>query len=206
MIWAYFLYKDSIMKKIFNILDATIGVINRGIAAFGITAGISLAFANVVGRYIFDYSITWASELTMYFFLWSMFFAVAYTFKLDGHISIDLLVEFVDRKVAKGMMLMSRIVTFVYLTIVAYYGYEYILLVIDMDETSVDLEIPMWIPYLVIPVALSLAAYRVAEHFYVLLKTPANEIEFTNETSDLMKEAKIDKVLDEVHLKTGGML
>ena len=194
------------MKHFFTFLDTVIGLINRTIAAVGITAGIVLAFANVVGRYVFDYSITWASELTMYFFLWSMFFAVAYTFKLDGHISIDLLVEFVDRKVAKGMMLLSRIVTFVYLSIVAYYGYEYILLVIDMGETSVDLEIPMWIPYLVIPVALGLAAYRVAEHFFVLLGTPANEIEFTNETSDLMKEAKIDKILDEVHIKTGGML
>ena len=194
------------MKRLFLLLDTVIGVINRTIAAVGITAGIVLAFANVVGRYVFDYSITWASELTMYFFLWSMFFAVAYTFKLDGHISIDLLVEYVDKRVAKGMMLLSRIVTFVYLAVVAYYGYEYILLVIDMGETSVDLEIPMWIPYLVIPIALGLAAYRVAEHFFVLLSTPAEKIEFTNETSDLMKEATIDKLLDEVHIKTGGML
>ena len=194
------------MKKFFLFLDTIIGTINRTIAAVGITAGIVLAFANVVGRYVFDYSITWASELTMYFFLWSMFFAVAYTFKMDGHITIDLLVEFVDKRVAKAMMLISRIVTFVYLSVVAYYGYQYIMLVIDMGETSVDLEIPMWIPYLVIPIALALAAYRVAEHFFVLLRTPADKIEFTNETSDLMKEAKIDKVLDEVHFKTGGML
>ena len=194
------------MRRLFLLLDTVIGAINRTIAAVGITAGIVLAFANVVGRYVFDYSITWASELTMYFFLWSMFFAVAYTFKLDGHISIDLLVEHVDKRVAKGMMLLSRIVTFAYLSVVAYYGYQYILLVIDLDETSVDLEIPMWIPYLVIPVALGLAAYRVAEHFFVLLSTPAEKIEFTNETSDLMKEATIDKLLDEVHIKTGGML
>ncbi len=194
------------MKRLFLFLDTVVGIINRTIAAVGITAGIVLAFANVVGRYVFDYSITWASELTMYFFLWSMFFAVAYTFKLDGHISIDLLVEYVDKRVAKGMMLLSRIITFVYLAVVAYYGYEYILLVIDMGETSVDLEIPMWIPYLVIPIALGLAAYRVAEHFFALLFIPAEEIEFTNETSDLMKEAAIDKLLDEVHVKTGGML
>jgi len=122
------------MKHFFGLLDTVIGLINRTIAAVGITAGIVLAFANVVGRYLFDYSITWASELTMYFFLWSMFFAVAYTFKLDGHISIDLLVEFVDRRVAKSMMLLSRIVTFVYLSVVAYYGYEYILLVIEISS------------------------------------------------------------------------
>ena len=194
------------MKKVFSMLDFIIGHINRFIAAFGITAGITLAFANVVARYGFDYSITWASELTIYLFLWSMFFGVAYCFKMDGHITIDLFVEFVDKRVAKVLMLIRRIVSFTFLSVVAYYGYEYLELVIELEETSVDLEIPMWIPYLVIPVSFAFAAYRVAEHFVVLIQTPANEIEFTSETDDLMKEAKVDKLLDEVHRKTGGML
>jgi C4-dicarboxylate transporter DctQ subunit len=194
------------MKNILNILDIIIGNINRYIAAIGITAGITLAFANVVARYGFNYSITWASELTIYLFLWSMFFGVAYCFKLDGHISIDLLVEYVNKKTAKIMMLATRLVSFIFLIVVAYYGYEYLELVIELDEMSVDLEIPMWIPYLVIPISFSFAAFRVAEHFIVLLNLPAQDIEFTNETSDLMREAKIDKLLDEVHKKTGGML
>ncbi len=194
------------MKKIFLLLDFIIGHINRFIAAFGITAGITLAFANVIARYVFDYSITWASELTMYLFLWSMFFGMAYCFKLDGHISIDLLVEFVPKKIAKIMMLLTRLVSFVFLIVVAYYGYEYLQLVIELEEVSIDLEVPMWIPYMVIPISFTFAAFRVAEHFIVLLFLPADKIEFTNETSDLMKEAKIDKVLDEVHKKTGGML
>ena len=194
------------MKKVFLMLDFIIGHINRFIAAFGITAGITLAFANVVARYGFNYSITWASELTIYLFLWSMFFGVAYCFKLDGHIAINLLVEKVNKKISKLMMLTTRLVSFVFLIVVSYYGYEYLELVIDLEETSVDLEIPMWIPYLVIPISFLFAAFRVAEHFFVLLKLPADEIEFTNETTTLMKEAKVDKLLDEVHKKTGGML
>lgn len=194
------------MKSILSFLDISIGYINRFIAAFGITAGITLAFANVVARYGFNYSITWASELTIYLFLWSMFFGVAYCFKLDGHISIDLLVQNVDKRISKVMMLTTRFITFIFLIVVSYYGYEYLQLVIELEETSVDLEIPMWIPYLVIPVSFAFAAFRVAEHFFALVKLPAEQIEFTNETSDLMKEAKIDKVLDEVHRKTGGML
>jgi len=194
------------MRKLFSLIDFIIGHINRFIAAFGITAGITLAFANVVARYGFNYSITWASELTIYLFLWSMFFGVAYCFKMDGHITIDLFVEFVNKRVAKVLMLIRRVISFTFLIVVAYYGYEYLELVIELEETSIDLEIPMWIPYLVIPVSFALAAYRVAEHFVILVKTPANEIEFTSETDDLMKEAKVDKLLDEVHRKTGGML
>ena len=194
------------MIKFFNLLSDTIGVINRSIAMFGITAGVTLAFANVVARYAFDYSLTWASELTVYLFLWGMFFGAAYCFKIDGHISIGLLVENVSKKWAKVLMLITRLVTFSYLSVVAYYGYQYLLFVIELEEMSIDLEIPMWIPYLVIPVSFAFGAYRVGEHIIKLISTPAEEIVIKSETEELMEEAEINKVVEEANRKTGGML
>jgi len=194
------------MIKFFNLLSDTIGIINRAIAMFGITAGVTLAFANVVARYIFDYSLTWAAELTVYFFLWGMFFGAAYCFKIDGHISIGLLVENISKKWAKVLMLITRLVTFSYLSIVAYYGYQYLLFVIELDEMSIDLEIPMWIPYLVIPVSFAFGAYRVGEHIMKLINTPAEDIVIRTETEELMEEAQIEKVVEEANRKTGGML
>jgi len=194
------------MIKFFNLLGNSIGVINRSIAMFGITAGVALAFANVVARYAFNYSLTWAAELTVYLFLWGMFFGAAYCFRIDGHISINLVVENVSKKAAKGFMLFTKTVTFAYLSIVSYYGYQYILLVIDLDEMSVDLEIPMWIPYLVIPVSFAFGAYRVGEHIVNLINTPSENIVFHSETEELMEEAHIDRVVEEANRKTGGML
>ncbi len=194
------------MIKFFNLLSDTIGVINRFIAMFGITAGVTLAFANVVARYIFDYSMTWAAELTVYLFLWGMFFGAAYCFRIDGHISIGLLVENVSKRFAKVLMLITRLVTFAYLSVVAYYGYQYLLFVIELDEMSIDLEIPMWIPYLVIPVSFAFGAYRVGEHIVKLINTPAEEIVIKTETEELMEEAHIEQVVEEVNRKTGGML
>ena len=194
------------MVKFFNLLSGTIGVINRSIAMFGITMGVALAFANVVARYAFNYSMPWAAELTVYLFLWGMFFGAAYCFKIDGHISIGLLVENVSKKSAKVLMLFTRIVTFAYLSVVAYYGYQYILFVIELEEMSIDLEIPMWIPYLVIPVSFAFGAYRVGEHIVKLINTPANEIVIKTETEELMEEAHIEKVFEEANRKTGGML
>lgn len=194
------------MSSLFKIFDIVIGFINRWIAVIGIAGGVFLAFSNVVARYVFNYSITWASELTVYLFLWSMFFGVAYCFKLDGHISIDLVVTNVNKKVSKYIILFTRAITFLFLITVAYYGYEYIGLVVELEETSVDLEIPMWIPYMVIPVSFVFGAYRVAEHFIKLLNIKAEDMEFISETSDLLRESKVDTVLEEVHKKTGGML
>jgi len=194
------------MKNIFNILDNIISVTSRWIAIVGITGGVLLAFINVVARYGFNYSITWASELTVYLFLWSMFFGVAYCFKLGEHISIGLLVESINKKAAKYMILFTYIVTFVFLSAVSYYGYEYLQLVIRLDEMSVDLEIPMWIPYLVIPVSFGLSAYRVAEHFISLVQLPAQDIEFRNETTELMKEINTEDILKEAQKRSGGLV
>jgi len=47
-------------------IDKLIGFINKNIAVIGITGGVVLAFVNVVARYIFNSSLTWAAELTNY--------------------------------------------------------------------------------------------------------------------------------------------
>lgn len=193
----------------FNIIDKIIGFINQFIAAFGISAGVALAFTNVVVRYVFDGSLTWASELTTYLFLWSTFFGAAYCFKQDAHISINILLEKVKPKTAKNLMLLSHTITFIFLFAVAYYGYEYLLLVNEMEETSVDLEIPMWIIYLVIPVSFAFGAYRVLERIVEIIKTPASEVLQHSEAEMIIAEMGMgenEKLLKEVEKKTGGML
>ena len=194
------------MMTFFNILDKIIGIVSRWIAIVGITGGVLLAFVNVVARYGFNYSITWAAELTVYLFLWSMFFAVAYVFKLGEHISIGLLVESINKKAAKYMILFTYTVTFIFLSAVSYYGYEYLQLVIELEEMSVDLEIAMWIPYLVIPVSFALSAYRVGEHFIQLVQLPYEEIKFKNEAAELMKEVNTEEILKEAQKKSGGLV
>lgn len=197
------------MKKFFIFLDKLIGFINRNIAAIGISAGVAIAFTNVIARYFFDASFTWAAELTTYFFLWSIFFGAAYCFKEDAHISIDILLKKVSPITAKVLMLISHSITFIFLAAISYYGYEYLLLVHELEETSIDLGIPMWTIYLVIPVSFAFGAFRVAEKIYEIIKTPANEVVQHSEAEMILQqmgEGKNKELLKEVEKKTGGML
>lgn len=171
-----------------NILNKLIVGISKYIAIFGLLTGVSLTFVNVVARYGFSYSITWASELSVYLFLWGIFFGTTYVFKLDSHIFIGFLVEGVNKKLAKKIMIFTKGLSALFLFVVAFYGYKYLLLVIELEETSIDLEIPMWIPYLVIPISFGLSAYVVLYNLIKLIKTPYNEITFASETKDLLEE------------------
>ncbi|MCP4968999.1 MAG: TRAP transporter small permease [Arcobacter sp.] len=205
----------------FNIIGKTIGFINQSIAVIGISAGVAIAFTNVVARYAFDASLVWATELTIFLFLWSTFFGAAYCFKKDAHIAVTIILDIVPSKIAKVMLLLSHLVTLIFLLSVSYFGYEYLLLVIDLDERSIDLwDMPMWIIYLVIPISFAFAGYRVAERIYVILTTPHDKILKESEAEHVLSEMgigaqrnadnenvkKLNDMVKEVEKKTGGML
>ncbi|QDM00606.1 TRAP transporter small permease [Aliarcobacter butzleri] len=181
------------MKKLFSILDIIVGTINQTIAVYGMILGVLLAFVNVVLRYIFDMSLPWAGELTNYLFIWSALFGAAYGFKQGAHISITLLIEKSSPAVMKGFLIFASILSIVYLLLISYFGYELVLFLMDFGEINVDLQVPMWIPQLVIPIAFLLAAYRVFEKLIELYKTDADKIKLFSEHEAILEEIKGEK-------------
>lgn len=171
-----------------SILIKLIVSISKYIAIFGLISGTSITFVNVVARYGFSYSLTWASELSVYLFVWGIFFGSTYVFKLDSHIFIGFLAESVAKSLAKKIMIFTKIISIAFLCIVSFYGYKYILLVIEIEETSIDLDIPMWIPYLVIPISFAFSAFVVLDNLIKLIKTPYEKLVFNNEVKDLLEE------------------
>jgi len=162
--------------NILELLDKIIGRVNQSIAAFGIAAGVLLSFVNVVLRYAFDMSLTWAGELTNYIFIWSAFFGVAYGFKLNTHISIDLIIQKIPKELAKFFVVLSQLITLVFLLFISYFGYELILLTIELEEISVDLDIPLWLVYLVLPIAFFTAGFRVFEKILETLREKPEDV------------------------------
>jgi C4-dicarboxylate transporter DctQ subunit len=198
-----------VFLKILRAISEIIGFLNRSIAIIGIAGGVALAFYNVVARYVFKSSLTWAGELTVYLFLWSAFFGAAYCFKKDAHISITILLDKLPPKISKILMIISHIITLIFLLAVAWYGYEYIKVVIELEERSIDLDIPMWIPYLAIPLSFSFGAWRVAEKLLIIIKTPAEKILRESEAEMIiaeLEEGANEKLLKEVKSKTKGLL
>ena len=180
--------------------------ISKVIAAFSIAAGVALAFINVVARYALDSSLSWASELTIYLFLWSTFFGAAYCFKKDAHIAVDVFLVKTPPKVKKFLTLATLIISVVYVGAIAYFGYQYILLYIDLGEMSVDLDIPLWIPYAVVPISFAFSTVIILYKIVEILKTPADKLKLKGEAEMLLEDFGTDKLLKEVHKKTGGML
>lgn len=177
------------MTKFFEIIDFIVATINKTMAVSGLALGVLLAFINVVLRYVFDMSLTWAGELTNYLFIWSALFGAAYGFKKGIHISVTILLNLFPPIVAKGFMILANIISVIYLAAISYFGYKLILMLIDFEEISVDLGVPMWIPHLVLPIAFALAAYRAAEKVYEISVMDASEVLKNTEHEIIIEEA-----------------
>jgi len=190
------------MQKIVSLITN----ISKAIAAFGIAAGVLLAFINVVARYVFESSLSWAGELTIYLFLWSIFFGATYCFKKDAHIAVDIFLVKTPPKIRKILTLITLTITTIYVAAIAYYGYQYILLYIDLGEMSVDLDIPLWIPYSAVPISFTFSTIILIDKIIKVIKTPAEKIYIKSEVEVILEEIGADDILKKVHKKTGGML
>jgi C4-dicarboxylate transporter DctQ subunit len=50
-------------------------------------------FSNVIARYIFNDSILWALELTVFLFAWMVLLGASYTIKKNSHLGVDILIN-----------------------------------------------------------------------------------------------------------------
>jgi len=130
---------------------------NRYFASFTLGFAVLLTFINVVLRYFFQTSLSFSAELASYLFIASAFFAASLGFKENLHISVDLISK--ESILGKFARIISFWVTLLFLLFIAFFGAEFVSLAYEIDEMSIDLNISMWIIYLVIPLSFTLAVF-----------------------------------------------
>ncbi len=86
-----------------------------------------LMVIQVFTRYIFNFTLPWNIELVRYTFVWLTFVGAAYVRKVDSHIKIEILFNFVYRKMSlsqqKAIWLFRELLTFLYLVALIILGY-----------------------------------------------------------------------------------
>lgn len=156
-----------------------------------ITTGMSVAtlllFANVVARYLFDTGFTWVLEAVQYMFAWVVLIGSAYGFKTGVHLGIDILVEKFSPANQKRLALLSLAFCLGFVGTVLKLSIEYTIRIKEWGDLSLDLQIPQWIPYLAIPVGLSLMVIHLLEVGYKIWIGEMDRVHH-REASELLEE------------------
>lgn len=119
-----------------------------------------LLFTNVVLRYVFDTGLSWVLETVQYLFAWVVLIGAAHGVKMGIHLGIDILIEKLSPALRKTSVLLAVLCCLVFVAIVDYQSIIYIVKIRQWGDRTQDLQIPQWIPYLAIPIGLTLMLYH----------------------------------------------
>ncbi len=152
---------------------ATILIFVAVIQRYGLTTSINLAnwgrahghdWLFQGGRSVFSFlrgfNLTWAQELCIYLFIWMAKFGAAYGVRQGIHVGVDVLVNRIGENARKPVILFALLCGALFTFTIGSFGSVFVYNMAWTDQTSPDLELPMWLVYLAIPAGSYLMCFR----------------------------------------------
>ena len=148
---------EAILKGVHGLLACT-----RALSAILLISSVAINFANIVGRYVFDASFTWAIEIILFLMVGAVFTGCCAVAWENRHIRMDVLLKILPPNIAAMLGLLSDLVLIATAIAVAVFSYPVISQLAAFDERSAAANFPMVIPQAMIPIGYSVMALLVA--------------------------------------------
>ncbi|HEX4781815.1 MAG TPA: TRAP transporter small permease [Usitatibacter sp.] len=120
---------------------------------------------------LFKIDLSWAQELCIYMFVWMAKFGAAYGVRTGIHVGVDVLVNKLPPRWRQGSILFGLAAGAFFTGVVGTMGAKFVYVMSQTDQTSPDLEWPMWIVYLAIPLGSYLMCFRFLQVAWGFWKT-----------------------------------
>lgn len=130
----------------------------------GLLGLIALAIGlwQVIGRY-FDpeHAIAYAEELIVYLVIWATMIVSSQLVRHDGHVRSDLVLRKLPPQALSWVEVFNCVAAIVFCIALVWYGWQIVDTSLLIEERSLsDLQFPMWIYYLSLPIGSALMAVR----------------------------------------------
>lgn len=145
------------MTKLSNVITKVEEVI------MGLLMGILtiVMIAAVTFRYFLKDPIPWASEVSIYLFIWFSFIGGSWGLKYGTQASVTFLVDALSENKQRILRIVQDIIMLLFLFIILFYASKWVMLPSTMLQKSTSLGMPMWIPYSAVPIGILFAVIHI---------------------------------------------
>jgi C4-dicarboxylate transporter DctQ subunit len=136
---------------------------------------------------------SWAQELCIYMFVWMAKFGAAYGVRTGIHVGVDVLINRMNERWRKKFVVFGLLAGAAFTGIIGALGAKFVWGMAHTDQTSADLEVPMWIVYLAVPLGSWLMCFRFVQVMVHFLKTgelPRHDHTYVEGLEDEIEAAK----------------
>ena len=120
---------------------------------------------------LFKVNLSWAQELCIYMFVWMSKFGAAYGVRTGIHVGVDVLVNNLPEKLRLRFIMFGLLAGAFFTAVIGSFGVRFVWTLAHTDQTSPDLEMPMWIVYLAIPLGSYLMSFRFLQVAWAFMRT-----------------------------------
>lgn len=116
--------------------------------------GLVVGLIQVIGRYLDPANaIGYAEEVIVYLVIWAIMIVSSQLVRTDGHVRPDLVLRLMRPHTQRWVEAFNCLVALAFCAGLVWYGWEIVDTALLIDErSSTDLQFPMWIYYLALPV------------------------------------------------------
>jgi C4-dicarboxylate transporter DctQ subunit len=150
-----FWFKTSVVLGWWDRIEETL------VGLLGLIA-LVIGLLQVIGRYIDPArAISYAEEVIVYLVIWAIMIVSSQLVRRDGHVRPDLVLRLLPPQALRIVEIFNCLVAIVFCGALVWYGWEIVDTSLLINETSsTDLQFPMWIYYLALPVGSALMLVR----------------------------------------------
>lgn len=147
------------MNKIFWPVIAAIRKVAVFVVVISFSYMVLAVLAQVVGRYLFNYSISWSEETARFAQIWIVMIGAGITMRRGLHVAVDTLATYLPLNLARALKILIVAACLWFLGVVIYASIPQIQLGWTIELSPV-LQLPMWMIYICVPIG---AAYWALE-------------------------------------------
>ncbi len=152
------------LMNIWDQLDEKIGRVEQVLITVLLTVMILVAFFQIVLRNFFSTGLAWGDALVRYLVVWVGFIGAAIAAGENKHLTIDVFTRWVRGTKSALLRAVSHLVSAAICGLLTFAAVKFVGFEARMGST-VFLNLPVWIPELIIPVTFALMSLRYALRF-----------------------------------------
>jgi len=148
--------------------NEALGRVEKFLVAAMLSVMILLAFSQIALRNIFSTGISWGDPLVRYLVLWVAFIGASLATKEGKHITIEIFSRWFPGQGSLYLKAISYLVSVFICGLLTFAGWTFVQNEVQMGATFF-LNIPAWIPQIIIPVTFALITLRFVFNFFTVL-------------------------------------
>jgi len=139
--------------------DDTLGRAEKFLIAATLSIMILMAFLQIILRNVFSTGISWGDSLVRYLVLWVGFIGASLASKEEKHITIEVFSRWFSNLGNRYLKGIPHLVSAIICGLLTFAAWTFVQNEAQMGSTTF-LEIPVWIPQIIIPITFALMTLR----------------------------------------------